>query len=171
MNNKEQLSQIQKLLDQIKRQFQKIKAITAKKYKVPYSEMVYIIAKNRVGQDLSPTQSVLGCVESLATILKSAGVNLREKLSTYRLRPELDSDIKFRKTKHPSRGSIILSATGTQRWRTEVKNGHVGITGDDGVIYSNSSENDLWDDEWTIDKWEEYFSKKHGFLVEYYDIL
>ena len=87
-------------------------------------------------------------------------------LSTYRMYHSIQYNKKFIRVNTPLKGDIILSPTG-YGGRT-VKNGHVGIVGNNGVIMSNNSQTGLWDTHFTLDSWNDRYVKKGGYPVYYY---
>lgn len=64
----------------------------------------------------------------------------------------------------PIPGAIVISPTqGTVH-------GHVGIVGDDGLIYSNSSAHAVWMQNFTIDSWNDYYRTQRKLDVLYYTV-
>jgi len=62
-------------------------------------------------------------------------------------------------------GAVIVSPTFTDKQGKTV-HGHTGIVGENGAIYSNSSNGPskgLWEENWTVDKWKEYYARCGSF--------
>jgi hypothetical protein len=62
-------------------------------------------------------------------------------------------------------GSIIISPTEGDT------HGHVGIVGEGGKIYSNSSEEGLFEQNYDFDKWTKRYKDKLGLDVLFYDVV
>ena len=62
-------------------------------------------------------------------------------------------------------GSIIISPT------EDDTHGHVGIVGKDGKIYSNSSEEGLFEQNYDFDKWRKRYKEKLNLDVLFYDVV
>ncbi len=59
-------------------------------------------------------------------------------------------------------GDVIISPTEGDR------HGHVGIVGQDGWIYSNSSLTRQWSRNYTLERWLAYFRNQRGLAIEFY---
>jgi len=65
-------------------------------------------------------------------------------------------------------GSIIMSPTEWRNGRTVV--GHVGILGEHGLVYSNSSARALWVRNYTISTWRSRYANR-GLDVKFYNVV
>lgn len=65
----------------------------------------------------------------------------------------------------PKPGVIVISPT---VYSPRANIGHVGIVGDNGLIYSNSSSAAKWSQNFTIAKWNNYYRDRKHLSVEYY---
>lgn len=114
---------------------------------------IYQIAQNALGLDVSNRENTYGCVEAVTTLLQIAGIPMKERLSTIKIYKELLTDNRFAEvTDIPKPSDIIITATESNR-----KRGHMGIIGEDGVIFSNNSDTYLWDNVLSIIKWERQY--------------
>jgi N-acetyl-anhydromuramyl-L-alanine amidase AmpD len=103
----------------------------------------------------------LGCAGGVCKILNDQGYQLSPTLSTSGLYDELKS-AGWREVDPHTPGAVIVSPTvgGTH--------GHTGIVGQNGLIYSNSSATGNWEQNYTVDGWQQRFHNKgletHAFL-------
>jgi hypothetical protein len=128
-------------------------------------------AKAKMGVDASPLDRApdeLGCAESVSTIL-SGILDFPIVTGTWTLWRELESNKAFSKVIVPAPGCVIISPTGTGKG--SIKNGHAGIVGENGIVYSNNSASGKWDDYLTLDSWKDYYVKKGGYPVYYYQLI
>lgn len=128
-------------------------------------EWLYKVAYSCLDIDMAPTQDALGCSESLYYVMKKAGVpNLPKRaiLGT----AEMDAWLKknFASYANPLPGDIIMSPTGSGNGKIR---GHTGIVGNVNIM-SNNSKNSLWQDEWNLKKWLNYYQKYGGLSTKYY---
>ena len=124
-------------------------------------EKLYYAAKKYLGTDASPNDIApdeLGCVESVNAIHKACfGFEIGGGVSTYRLYPILINSPLFVKVDSPLRGDIIISPTGYSDGQGTIKNGHVGILSDNGLIMSNNSKTGLWDEHISLNLWRDRY--------------
>lgn len=78
--------------------------------------------------------------------------------------------IKVLRAKHvritdPVPGCIVISPT---VYVPRANIGHVGVVGDGGKIYSNSSNKANWVNNFTTASWKKYYGERKGLRVEYY---
>lgn len=139
------------------------------------NEKIYEFAKSCLGKDIAATQNELGCAEAVSYILKHCAVpNFPTKgfLST----AELNSWLVVNETNiaklsgtiedaTPQPGDIIISPTGTST--KGALHGHVGIVALHGIL-SNNSMTGLFDEYYTLEKWQAYYQTKLGFPVLFY---
>jgi hypothetical protein len=64
-------------------------------------------------------------------------------------------------------GDIVISPT---IWSPERVTGHVGIVGENGKIYSNSSREAQWKQNFTMASWKDYYGSKKGLKVNIYRV-
>lgn len=122
-------------------------------------------AKKWVGRDASPRDlapDTLACAESVCSVLNLAGIKIPMITGTWSLWENLKKNCQM--VTEPKAGDIIISPTGTGKFR----NGHVGIVGENGVVYSNNSHTGLWDTYWNIGEWRDFYGREGGFPVYFY---
>lgn len=128
-------------------------------------------AKKSVGKDISPRYDALGCAESINTLLvritgKGVGKNIYSTSSTYE---GMEVDQRFRSIDKPVAGCLAIWPTGTGNW--SVKNGHIGIVGEDlETLYSNNSVTGLFDSHLTLTGCRKLYVDKGG-MIEAFFIL
>lgn len=139
-------------------------------------ELLYLSARTYIGTDASPgdfAPDELGCAESVNDIYKRTFgkmISTRYHLSTYWMYADLKASAEFARTEQPLAGDIIISPTGYTK-RNDVKNGHVGIVGENGVVMSNNSVTGKWDEHWTIDSWRRYYQYRGGYPVHFFRVV
>jgi len=173
----EELKKLQDMIKELKRMFDEIKATSAKRYLTPKCELVYQVAKNHIGQDVSKTQHELSCAEGTNYIVERAtGQQIGGDVSTIRMAVALKNTARFREVNEDEieRGIIVIYPTGSSNINTDIsgiKHGHVGIASNDGKVMSTNSKTGLWDEHLTLQKMKEYYSYKGGYRCYYYRIL
>lgn len=93
----------------------------------------------------------LGCAAAVTAILHDElHLNIAKALSTDVLYDEL-KNAGWKEVSTDTPGAVIISPTqGGQH-------GHTGIIGENGVIYSNNSDNGTWGDKFTVESWRAYY--------------
>lgn len=125
--------------------------------------------KANLGKDLNETWNELGCAKTVNNIFKNVlGYVVGGDVSTAKMLEEVVNNPNFIEITTPNTivGDIILSATGTGNGT--IAHGHVGVLGENGVIYSNNSAKDMLDDHLTAETWKSYFTIKGGFKPRYF---
>ena len=92
----------------------------------------------------------LACADAVCKILANAGVPIKPTLSTTELQGEM-VNAGFSEVDPSTPGAVIVSPTSGGR------HGHTGVVGYDGKIYSNSSKEGMWEQNYTLDKWNQSF--------------
>lgn len=147
-NLERQVSLLQKTLDLLKRM-------------TNLKPTLYQVATSYIGKDASPrdlASDVVGCAESVSTILRDVLPTFPIITGTYTLWQMLEQDHRFKRVTIPMPGTIIISPTGTSTSKV-VRNGHVGIFGEAEKIMSNDSNNGLWQQNYTLTSWRERWGK------------
>lgn len=130
------------------------------------SERLYDLAKSCMGKDIAKTQNELGCAEAVSYLLKNIQLaNFPPKgfLST--------ADLYYWLKKYATQldvsetGCVIISPTGF----SANLHGHVGIVANHGIL-SNNSMTGLFDEYYTLPKWEAYYKVKLGFPIFYFRV-
>lgn len=127
-----------------------------------------------LGIDFTPsdnTPDMFACAETVTTLLKSCGVFSQVVTGTWTLNQRLERGREkgWVQTTNPQPGDIIISPTGMRRnTATSIKNGHVGIVGNNGLIYSNDSYTGKWMTHYTLDSWHTRYAKIGTYPVIYY---
>jgi len=124
----------------------------------PNQEHLLELARTKVGEDVSPNDIApdeLGCAESVSTLL---GLLIKFPIivSTKVLYETLKNDTRFERTLKLEAGNIIISPTGYGNGKVT---GHVGICGDNEIIYSNDSDTGTWQPNFTITSWVNRYRK------------
>jgi hypothetical protein len=128
-------------------------------------QKLYIAGYDHIGYDLSPTQSRLGCSETVSSLINlayNAGINYA---GTYELWQYLKDSPKWEECNYEV-GAVIISPSRTNT-NSRVVHGHVGVCGIYQIM-SNNSNTGLLDTYWTRQKWEDYFGEYGGFPIYYY---
>lgn len=133
---------------------------------------IYETAKSLLGYHLTMNEAIpreYGCAQAVSKVLSRCGYAIPRKgiSSTIDLNEWLKAHA-YRIEK-PEQGCIIISPT-------EGGNiGHVGVIGRFGLVYpgdfgimSNTSGNGLWQMNYSLADWKEYFCDKKGLPIIYY---
>lgn len=141
-------------------------------------ELLYFTALYFIGRDASPSDLApdeLGCADSVSAILFRAFGNkcgIEYTISTSQMYYQLLSSNRWMMVDQPQRGDLIISPTGMSDGRVRngvrIKNGHVGVVGDVGLVYSNSSATGNFIQNYTIDLWKERYAINGGYQVYYF---
>lgn len=132
---------------------------------IPKVNNLLSLAKSKVGEDASPNDMApdgLGCAESVSTLISHL-INFPIILSTKVLYETLKSDSRFERTLKLDAGNIIISPTGYGNGN--LAHGHVGIIGENEIIYSNDSATGNWLANYTITSWVNRYRKIGGFPI------
>ena len=128
------------------------------------------------GIDASPKDKApddLACAESVTTVINSIYPAMPIILGTGSLYEKLLGycnggnwiQVKLKRGEIPEEGLVIISPTGYNSNKAGMPHGHTGITGKNGVIYSNRSSSGTWDSYWSIAQWWAYYGDKGGYPV------
>ena len=93
----------------------------------------------------------LACAYAVSQILNNAGLSIKPTLSTDELYTELKG-AGFVEVDPNTPGAVIISPTAGSR------HGHTGVVGMDGKVYSNSSRDGVWEQNYTTQSWTDHFS-------------
>lgn len=135
------------------------------------TKLIVQVAKDSLGKDASPldrVDDIVGCVESVTEILVKVGVWNKVEVGTYTFWKKLAQSNKWVLVSTPKPGDIIISPTGLGNGSIQ---GHVGIVGDNGIIFSNDSYTGKWMTHYTINTWEKRYGEKGGFPIYYFRLL
>lgn len=133
------------------------------------NEIVLNFVKANLGKDFNNNYNELGCAQSINNIfLACLGYEVGGGPSTAAMLKAVVVNPNFQEvsTSESRAGDIILSATGTGNGN--LAHGHVGILGENGVIYSNDSSKDQFLANYTAERWKNYFTIKGGFPPRYF---
>ena len=127
---------------------------------------LYLTALGYLGVDASPLDEAiddLGCADSVSRVVKSAFPEaFKGSISTAELYKQLIASPSFKKVMDIKAGDIIISPTGKGK-TGKVKNGHVGIVGENDEIMSNSSATGLWTTNFTLKTWRARYRTLGGY--------
>jgi hypothetical protein len=134
-------------------------------------EKIYDLAKSCLSKDIAATQNELGCAEAVSYILSKLNVQGFPKagfLSTTQLNIWLKNNAtSIEDRMEPLPGDIIISPTGMST--KGAAHGHVGIVGKYGIM-SNNSMTGLFQQNYTLVQWDNYYAKKLGFPTLFYRV-
>ncbi len=136
----------------------------------PHGQAILQSAKNQLGSDASPNDEApdeLGCAETVTCVLRKAGCNIPIILSTAQLYTWLEKSPEWLEVPLPLPGDIILSPTGTGG-KNGIRNGHVGIVGNDGWIMSNNSFSGVFERNYTLASWKYRYIISGGYKLAFF---
>lgn len=116
-------------------------------------QIFFDVAMTFVGRDVTPKDVVeddVACAETVDTIYKTAFgeyMNGGITISTTKMFHHMSTSPKFELIFKPEKGAILIYPTGYGNGK--VKHGHVFICGDNGLLYSNSSSNGKFEQNYT----------------------
>lgn len=123
-----------------------------------------------VGFDLSTVvDNNLACVETVSRIVQKVYPDFPLMISTIAVKEYFKTDKRFRPTLDLTPWSIILCVTGTGNGK--IKHGHIGILGENGLIYSNSSLTGRFEQNYTVDSWVNRYRLEGGYRVYIYTMV
>lgn len=130
-------------------------------------EKLFEYAKSQIGFDVTPKDLVpddVACAESFSTVVQK-GIFPEMEIIPYTLTLYhfLKNSLNWKLTTDLKPGCAIISPT--TLGNGIIPNGHVGIISENGKIMSNTSENGLWMENYTIEKWVERFRVKGGYPI------
>lgn len=133
-----------------------------------FESKIFNVAFQLVGQDVTPRDvvpDVVACAETVSTIINKVLNDFPVIPGTYTLAERLKSDKRFERIDQPEKGAILIYPTGTGNGN--VSNGHVFIcdefNGGATKLYSNSSANGIFTQNYTYDSARKYYLSKGGF--------
>jgi hypothetical protein len=140
-----------------------------KKQSVGNIPTLYDVAYSLLGKHLTLDNTVdknVGCGQAVSYVLKKYGCLIPNKglAGTSSLNDWLR--VNATEVGKPDVGCIIVSVTGTGN---ESRRGHIGVVGK-WQIMSNNSITGLWDTQWTMDEWIQYYETEGGLDTHYYKI-
>lgn len=126
-------------------------------------EQLLKLAKESVGTNVrsGTAPKDLGCADALSSLLGKI-MDFPNEISTVQLNKLLSTDKRFKRTLDLNKGNIIMSYT------VGDKTGHCGVIIEDEKICSNTSKTGLWEQNYTVSTWVDYFRKKQGLQVLVY---
>ena len=115
-----------------------------------------------LGKDASPKDEVsdeFACVESMGNIISEADLPFPKVYHTAIAVEFFKKSPNWKGTLDLLPGNVIINATGSGNGSMR---GHCGILLENGRIASNDSKTGLWDDNYSIVAWRDYFRYKGG---------
>ncbi len=138
-------------------------------------EIFFDVAMTFVGKDATPKDVVdddVACAETVDTIYKAAFgeyMNGGITISTTKMFQFMSNSPKFELIFKPEKGAILIYPTGYGNGR--LKNGHVFICGDNGLLYSNSSSNGKFEQNYTTYTAKHRYETIGGFPRNYFRLV
>jgi len=117
--------------------------------------------------DLAPDE--YGCADSVCGVLQKAlgsEMGIDYTISTAQLYRELFNSKGWILTTTPNAGDVLVSPTGYGNGG--LANGHTGIVGENGLIYSNSSATGTFEQNFTIESWKNRYVGLGGFPMFFF---
>lgn len=131
-------------------------------------------AAKQIGRSSSegPSGGKLACVWMVRRIYRDAlGVPLTATDGTSELARELKAGRGVPVDPAKVRpGHLIISPTEFDSKGNRIATGHVGIVGEDGLVYSNSSRRAQWEQNYTLTTWKAYYQTSKKLKVLFYDV-
>lgn len=138
-----------------------------------HQEQLYQHAKSLLGKNLTLDDSIpwmVGCAQAVSYVLATLpipGIPKKGISGTALLLKYLRESKHFEQVDTYEPGNIIINPTGFGNGKIR---GHVGICGIYQIM-SNNSETGLWDTQWTIARWTDYYEKYGGITTLYFKPL
>lgn len=133
-------------------------------------EILYEGAKMWLGKDITPEDSTpdeYDCAETVNQIHRVIfGDEIGGTVSTDNMYHCLLQRKDFIQIEFPLQGDIIISPTGHGNGR--LKNGHVGIVGENGYILSNNSSTGKLEEYYTLSTWKDRYVTLGGFPMKFF---
>lgn len=133
------------------------------KIMTPNAQKLYDIALQSVGVDATPKDEVpdeVACASTVSTLLGKV-IDFPHITGTWTLNDRLKKDARFERIDTIEKGAILVYPTGTGNGN--VSNGHIFICGEGNLLYSNSSHNGLFQQNFTLESARRYYRDKGGF--------
>ena len=129
---------------------------------------IYETAKSLLGKNLCGTQHLYGCALSVTNVLRQAGIKIDSIAGTALLYETFQSSGLFSPVSEfqSTFGDIIISPTGLSYLGPEI-HGHVGCLGKYGIM-SNNSWNGLWQENYSLQTWHQFFGGQRGLPVFFF---
>lgn len=138
-------------------------------------QLISLYCKLFLGKDFTPLDTIadeVACAEAVTTLLTKTGTFNKVIAGTWTLWDALNRDKHWVVTTNPQPGDIIISPTGMSRYIGKAPfPGHVGILGENGLVYSNDSYTGLWATHYTIKTWRDRYEKRGGYPVYFYTYI
>lgn len=132
-------------------------------------EKLYDAAVAELGRDASPDDLApdnLGCADSVTNIIRKVRPTFPIVVGTWTLLYEhLLKETDFIAVDNPEPGDVIINATGTGNGEIV---GHVGIVAKNDRIMSNTSAKGIWEENFSMTNWDNYYRKKGGMPTYYF---
>lgn len=136
-------------------------------------QLIYQVALENIGYEASPLDRVdddVACAESVTEILNRA-IGFPIITGTWTLNDSLQRNRQWAPTQTPGPGDIIISPTGMHKRKTNIRNGHVGIVGKNGIVMSNDSHTGKWMANYTIATWRQRYEAQGTYPVFFYTLV
>jgi len=135
------------------------------------SELIYKSTISFLGKDASPNDAApdeYGCADSVCGVLFNALLypQIKWTVSTSQLYGQLLTSRGYIQVQIPRRGDIIISPTGYGSGK--LANGHTGICGDNGLIFSNTSAIGKFEQNYNTTTWKDRYVTLGNFPVYYF---
>lgn len=135
---------------------------------------IYETAKSLLGYHLTLDASIpreYGCAQALSKVLSVCGYPIPKKGISSTIDMEAWLIAHGKEIAGPKQGCIVISAT------EEDRHGHCGVIARFGYAYpsdwgimSNTSANGLWQVNYSLTDWRDYYTRKMGLQVKFYEL-
>lgn len=135
------------------------------------AQLLYTVAIKSVGIDVTPKDQVpdvVACASTISTLIGKV-IQFPHIAGTWTLNDAMKKDSRFERIDTIERGAILVYPTGTGNGK--LSNGHIFICGDNGLLYSNSSHNGLFEQNYTIETARKRYVEKGGFQECIYRLI
>lgn len=159
------------MIDLLKKQLKALytQLIALSNVQTAASKELLALAISKKGTDVSPydrAADAYGCAETASTLLNLLDPTFTIVTGTYTLDEALLRSANFVQVQLPLPGDLVIYPTGKGGTK-EIPNGHVGVVGERGEVWSNNSKNGLLDNHLTVSLMRKIF-RDLGHYQEHY---
>lgn len=152
------------LLEKLKALYQQL--FSMQNEQTTQSKHLCDVAYAHVGEDLSPTQGVFACAQTVFTLLHLAFGDTYTTDSTKVAYDHFFVSNYYTRVLEPLPGDIAISPT--DHGNGNMANGHMGVVGKDGVILSNNSYDSKLEVNYNLVSWKARYVDVGGFPMVFF---